>query len=214
MAEEPSEKKMIVNYPSNTHKERERAGEPPKRVEKVVSGEVIQRKRSLGRRLADTFTGDDIKSVGSFVLLDVLVPAMKTMLSDAVSQGVERVFFGDSRPRSPGYRSSNYTNYNRMYSPASARREEPRTLSQRARASHDFGEVILSSRGEAEDVLDRLGDLIDRYDVATVADLYELVAITGSYADNKWGWTDLRGSEVRRVREGYLLVLPRTMPID
>lgn len=217
MSEEAPKEARIVNYPSNRHRDRDQpTAVPAKRVEKVISGEVVQRKRPLGRRIADTFTGDDMHSVGAYIVLDVLVPAAKAMIADAASQGVERFLFGDSRPRVSQGRSNHYTSYNRMYSATGTtnRREEPRTLSQRARATHDFGEVILGSRGEAEDVLDRLGALVDQYDVATVADLYELVGITGTFTDAKWGWSDLRGSDVRRVRDGYLLVLPNTAPID
>lgn len=215
MPDDITQKRAVMNYPSNSNKEREQTpAVPPKKVEKIIQGEAVQRKRPLGRRLAETFTGDDMRTAGSYVLFEVLAPALKTMISDAVSQGIERMLFGEARPRGGGIRT-NYTSYNRMYSQSPTRREEPaRTISHRARAAHDFGEVILNSRGEAEDVLDRLGTLVDQYDVATVADLYELVGITGSFTDAKWGWSDLRGSDIRRVRDGYLLVLPRTMPID
>ena len=31
--------------------------------------------------------------------------------------------------------------------------------------------------------------------------------------DWQWGWTDIRSAGIRRVREGYLLQLPRTEPL-
>lgn len=205
------------NYPSNSNKNKERhatGGVGEKKIERVTTNEVVQRRKPLGRKIIENFTGDDVQSVGSYILMEVLLPAAKTMISDAASQGVERLLFGDSRPRSGNTRiGGGYTSYNRMYG-GSSRRDEPRTISRSARANHDFGEVILQTRGEAENVLDRLQDLVDQYDVATVSDLYELVGITGSFTDDKWGWTDLRGASVRRVRDGYLVELPRTTPID
>jgi hypothetical protein len=213
----PEEKIPIKNYPSNSHKERDITPDKAveKNIEKVISGTVVQRKKSWTSRIKETFVGDDARSVGSYILMEVLIPAAKTMISDAASQGVERMLFGDARPRSSSSRSSNYTSYNRMYSGAKDNyRDEPRKISQRARATHDFGEVVLDSRGEAEGVLERLIEIVDKYDVATVSDLYDLVGITGSFPDDKWGWGDLRGASVRRVRDGYLLDLPNTMPID
>lgn len=210
--------KTTTNYPSNSYKSREGGDTPAKPekkvVEKVTTGEVVKRKKPLGRKIVESFTGDDVQSVGSYILMEVLLPAAKTMISDAASQGVERLLFGDSRPRSGSTRiGPGYTNYNRMHS--SSRRDEPvRTISRSARASHDFGEVILQTRGEAEDVLDRLTALVDQYDIATVSDLYELVGITGQFTDDKWGWANLRGSNIRRVRDGYLIELPRPEPID
>lgn len=216
-----------VNYPSNSNKAKseskpkiertEKASE--KKVEKVISGEVVQRKKGLGRKIAETFTGDDMHSVGNFILFEVALPALKTMISDAVSQGAERALFGESsRSRRPSM-GSRYTNYS-SYSKGSGitgragEADGPRNISSRGRASHEFNEIILATRGEAEEVVDRLNDLIKEYDQATVSDLYDLVGVTATFADEKWGWSNLRGAGVQRVREGYLLNLPRTEPLD
>ena len=81
-------------------------------------------------------------------------------------------------------------------------------MSRQARARHDFDEIVLDSRVEAEAVIDRLFDLVSRYESATVADLYEIVGLSSTHIDHKWGWTDLRGAGVSRIRDGYLLDLP------
>lgn len=223
MADENGDKKPKTNYPGNSQKAKEGATPPEKdirKLDKITSGEAVQRKKPLGRKIAETFTGEDAQSVGSYILFDVIIPATKNLITDMVSQGIERLMFGDSKSRgriSSG-RSTNYTSYNKMYSGSTRsdidRPDGGRKMSERGRRTHDFTEVILEDRGEAEQVLDTLIEAIAEYDVATVTDLYDLVGITGSYVDDKWGWTDLRGSEVRRVREGYLLSLPKPLPID
>lgn len=208
-----------VNYPGNTHKAK--TEKPEKKIEQVTKSVAVQRKKPLGRKIAETMTGDDAQSVGNYILFDVIIPAAKAMISDATSQGVERMLFGEVRRGRPSSSSRGpaYTSYNRMSSGhPGGRAFEPdgprRDISRRARVNHEFSEIILATRGEAEEVLDRLGDLVDTYDFATVSDLYELVGITGSFTDDKWGWADLRGAEIRRVREGYLLNLPKTQPAD
>ena len=210
---------MRTNYQSNSHKSKASAKDAPpeKKVDKIISGNAIARKKPLGRRIAETFTGEDVHSVGGYVLFEVMLPALKTMISDAASQGVERMLFGDSRPSSrAGVRSINgYTSYNRISQGTSSTGAlSSRALSSRARATHDFREIILESRGQAEVVMERLGDLISQYGVATVADLYELVGVTGSFTDDKWGWPDLRDSGIRRIHEGYLLLLPAPTALD
>lgn len=209
------QKSMKVNYPSNSHKSKTSdPAKPEKNVEKVITGQAIQRKKSLGSKFKEVMSGDDARSVGAYILFDVIIPAAKSMLADAATQGLERILFGDSR-RSSSTSRTNYTSYNNMYKSRQAGGSPQKLeLSQRARATHNFGEVVLSSRGEAEEVLDRLTALIDQYQVATVSDLYDLVGITGSFTDDKWGWFDLRGSGINRVREGYLINLPQTQPID
>lgn len=216
MAEEGDKPKIQYSgLPANSHKAKEKKNPGPKDVKKVITGEVVERKKPLSKRIAETFTGEDTKSVGGYILFDVIIPAAKTMISDAVSQGIERLLFGDgysSRRRS----SQGYTPYNRVHgSVQTAGRGDGRpSISQRGRAAHDFKEIVLSTRSEAEEVLDRLSDLIESYDVALVSDLYDLVGITGSFTDDKWGWTSLAGAHVSPVRGGYLLNLPRTQAID
>lgn len=74
--------------------------------------------------------------------------------------------------------------------------------------------MILVSRDEAQLVLDTLIDIIDTYEFASVADLYDLAGLPTTYVDNKWGWGSLQYAEVRQVREGYLLDLPNVEPIE
>lgn len=217
---------MATEFPSNSHRSRDpkpKKEVEKKHVEKVVQTEVVRRKTPLGKRFFNTFIGGDAKSVWGFVALDVMVPAAKDMLADAVSQGVERMIFGEARStgRRTGRRPNEpYINYNRYSGSGGRRLQSPsegrgrQELSTRARASHDFDEIILATRVEADEVIDRLFDLVNKYETATVADLYDLVGISGSYTDDKWGWVDLRGAGVTRVRNGYLLDLPKPEPLD
>ena len=72
---------------------------------------------------------------------------------------------------------------------------------------------MLETRGEAEEVLARMDELIDMYGQVSVADLYDLVGKTCEYTDNKYGWTNIRNAEPVRVRDGYLLKMPKALPI-
>lgn len=221
MEPEPTE------FPSNSKINRpidKRVQKPddiPKVVEKVVTGKVVQRKKPLGTRLKETFIGGEAKGVGHYVLMEIIVPAIKDVTADAVSQAIEKMLFGEARStsRRTGQRpATGYTSYNRYSAAAASKppwnRDEPRPMSRRERATHDFDQIILQTRGEATEVIDRLFDLIARYEQATVADLYELVGISGNFTDEKWGWTDLRGAGVTRVASGYLLDLPKTEPLE
>jgi hypothetical protein len=72
----------------------------------------------------------------------------------------------------------------------------------------DANDIILTSREEAELVIERLIDIIDKYDVASLADLNDLLGLPTSHVDNKWGWTYLNNVEIRQIRNGYLIDLP------
>lgn len=189
---------------------------PPeeKKVERVTSADARRRKKPLRKQFSETFVSGDAKTAVNYVLFDVLIPAAKDMIAEAGAAGIEKLIFGDSRRRRgstpPQSGPTGYVQYHRM-----AQQPAPqRALSRRARAVHDFDEIVLSSRTDAEEVIDRLFDLVGRYDSATVADLYELVGLSSSHTDHKWGWRNLRGAGVSRVRDGYLLDLPEPEPLD
>ena len=57
-------------------------------------------------------------------------------------------------------------------------------------------------------------EAIETYQMVSVADLYDLVGVTGDYTDNKYGWTNLRNAKVVRVRDGYMIDLPKALPIQ
>lgn len=190
------------NLPSNS-KTTER-----KKIEQVTSAPATKKKQSFGTKAVAAFVGEDIENVGQYLLYDVAIPAIKNTLSDLVSQGIERLLFGESSPRGRGSSGSSrvsYGSYSRPgMSPGNRRDASPRT-----RRYHDFSEIELESRDEAYLVIDRLGDLIEEYGLATVADLYDLCGITTEYTDENWGWTSARYMSVIRSRRGYMLQLPK-----
>lgn len=215
------------NFPSNSKTVRKEICDVPsenRKLEKVISGSVKKQKRSFSKKLSETFLEDDTKSVGNYIFHDVLIPAAKSMLCDIIGWGgfAEMLLFNDRRggrnPRRTGSNRS-HTSYGSYYrSTDRDRGREPRDrgrdISRTSRSRHNFDEIVLETRGEAENVLSHLVDLVIDYDQATVADLYELVGITPEFTDNKYGWTDLSDAGVKRVRDGYLINMPRTQILD
>lgn len=203
-----------VNYPANSKKSRGQEQQPlleKPPTEKVVTGVVRERKKPAFSRFFGNIVAEDGGSVGSYILMDVMLPAAKNMISDAISQGIDRLLFGDSRPRRSDVRPG-YTSYNRVAKPAGYTASAP--LSRQSRANHDFSDIIVETRVEAEEVIDHLIEMIKMYGTAKVSDLYDLVGLTGTFTDDRWGWTDLREARVRPTRGGYLLDLPRTESLD
>ena len=207
-------------FPGNTKRPERARDEPPKKVERVVQGEVVRRKASIGRRMTQNLIGGDAQSVWGHVFVDVLLPAARDMIADAGTTFVERLIFGDSgaiRSRGRGRSSGGRTDYQSAFrgGRVASRYEEPRReLSKRARSTHSFDEIVLEKRVEAEEVLDRLDAEIDKYESVTVAAFYELCGIAASYTDQKYGWTSIAGASVQHVRGGYLLRMPPPEPLD
>lgn len=185
-----------------------------KKVEKVVSGKVVSKKQPLSRKFAETFLTEDIDNVKNYLVFDVAIPAAKKFVSEMVNTAVDMMLFGETRSRS-GSRNSSRTSYDRVYnSYRGSGRDDRDNRSSRTTRSYSYDDVTLESRSEAEDVIEHMLDLIDDYGMVSVADLYDLVGIQGTWADNKYGWTNLRNASVSRERDGYLLKLPKALPLD
>ena len=195
----------MENYPSNSHKAREEVAE--KKVEKVVSGKTSTKKKSGIRKLSDTFLSEDVSNVKSYIFSEVLLPAAKKLVSDIVTNGTNMLLYGEIKNKKG---NSSKVSYSRYYDDRSRDYRSPVV-----RNNFDYDEIIFETRGDEEAVLDAMYDILNQYKVVSVAELYDLASITThNYTCNNYGWIDLRGSSVVRVRDGYILKLPRALAID
>lgn len=197
---------MDMDYKPNSHKYKEEMKE--KKVEKVVKGKVRRKKKSSMTKFADVFVAEDASNVVDYIWMDVLIPTIKNTISDIITNGVDMMLWGAVKGNKR--RSSNtYVSY-RDYS--SRDRRDDRTVTRRS--VYSFDDIVIPSRQEADEVLEKMDEIIDRYDIVSVSDYYDLVGETGNYTDNKYGWSSLRTAEVVRVRDGYIIKLPKPKVID
>ena len=201
---------MNTDYKPNSHKAKaEETVQAEKKVEKVISGTAKVRKKTGARKVADVFISEDAANVKSYIVMDVIVPAIKDVLSNVVKDSIDMILFGGTSRRGRDSRKSNaeYVSYNRF----ADRRDDRRYDSRSSVASrYNYDDITLDSKAEADEVLERMDELLDTYGMVTVADLCDLVGISCEYTDNKYGWTNLRNAKVVRLRGNeYMLDLPR-----
>jgi hypothetical protein len=207
----------MEDYAGNVKKDqgKEKTDKPDKNIQKVVTTEVVIQKKSLGRKIRDLIIEAEMRNVGRYIFSEVLIPAFKGVVSDAMNKGTDRMLYGE-RSRRGSYAIGPRVTYN---SPINRGHREPErgrygpatpTPRDHTRTRDDF---ILSSRDEADLVLERMNDIIETYEAVSVADLNELVGLPTTHVDNKWGWTFLGDVEVRQIREGYLIDLPQPEPL-
>ena len=209
---EPDVSKLYDNLPDNSHRSRneKQAMIEGKRVEKVVHGKV-KTKKNNARKLTNVFITEDAANVKNYVLFDVIVPSIKKALYDLVVGALDMTLFG-GRGGSNSKRSISdkvsYRDYNSI-----SKRDERSYGNTVTTSGYSYDDIVLETRGEAESVLSRMDEIIDEYDSVRVADLYDLVGITGDYTDNKYGWTNIRNARVVRTRDGYKMEMPRALPL-
>ena len=178
------------------------ADKEKRQVQQIVSGKI--KEKSLAEKAGDVFLSEDTRTVKNYILWDVLIPAIKNGVADVIIGGLEMALFGSARGRRSVSNGThiNYSGYSR-----DGRRNSTnnRVVSVDRASRYDFNNIILESRGDAEEVIACMEDLVKEYGEASVADLNSLVGITGKFVDNKWGWRDSRDFHVTRAGRGYIL---------
>jgi len=222
---------MENQFPGNSHQDKEKPtakkAAPEKKVEKIVTGEVVQRKKPLGKKFKEFIVGDDSKSVIHWIWGDVLVPGAKDVVYDALTGGLEKRMFGEARGRRRGgiansavqqiFGNAAYNPYNRYSASSTSLRQDNRggLPNRRGRAQmRDLGEILFTTRAEATEVLDAMIAIIAQYQSVTVADFWELLGKTGEPTDENFGWTELLGADVISTGGVYLLELPNPHKLD
>ena len=174
-----------------------------KKVNKVVTGNV--------KRVKKSEMSEKMSSAKEYLIEEIIVPTAKDTIWSLVTSAVEIMIFG-STGRGKKSNTASKVSYTSYYDRKRDDRRYSRESSSRNALS--FDEFVLSTRGEAEEVLTRMDELIATYGMASVADLVELVGEIPNYTDHKYGWTDLRHAGIKRVRDGYLIEMPKAIVIE
>lgn len=184
---------------------------PAREKMEPITKNVSVRKESEFKKFKKNFFHEDAKTVKGQVFSNVIIPGLQRLVRDMVNTGIDVLLYG-GRTRDPRENRVGYVSYSNR-----GVRGEYDKIPSGAYSKKDmfsFDEVVLFDRGEAEQVLLSLMDQIDRYGMVSVADFYDTVGRTAPYTANKYGWRDLRGVGVERVKDGYSINFPKAIPLD
>lgn len=206
----------VDDYPSNANGSKIIKSDD-KVVDPVKMRGKVKQKRSLFRDVKDEFISEDAPTVGSYILYDILLPALRDLVSDIGHGALDAVMGTDTRRyNNRSNRNSSYISYNRYYDDRDRRRrdrDDERYESRRR--NNNLDDIIFDYREDAEDCLDRMIDYLERYDSVPVSYLYDICGMTvpGDFTKDDWGWYNLSSAKVRHVHGGYIIELPKVRPI-
>lgn len=190
-------------------------------LEKVISVQPQKVKRGLLTRLVSGVLGPDgVSGIGEYVNEEIIKPAIKNIIVDAVTSGINMVMYGERGGSSRGYRGgpsrgaqgggyqprTNYTSQYTQHQPAPAQvaREVTRTR-------YVVEEYNIPDRNDAAHVLIQLTENAEVYGSVAVADYYDLIGVPSVYTDNQYGWTHetITRAVITPVRGGYVIRFPQ-----
>lgn len=211
----------MVDYTANSHVSK---GAIPKettagpKIEKVVQGKVVQRKKPLGRKVKDVFVAADFWGVARWVGRTVFLPAAKRAILDGLNRGGEKILMGDTYGSSSPATSGGRVQLN--YSPGVQRPPDPR-MALSPYGGHHPGiptrvagyEYICANNEDAMRVLEQMSDVASQYGSVTVAHVNQMMGFPVTPIDNVWGWRNIGQTRVIPTSAGYLLDFPPIIEI-
>lgn len=82
------------------------------------------------------------------------------------------------------------------------------------RCLEQANDIVFETREDAEKVLDAMDEIIKKYGVVSLADVYDIVGkATTTYVANKYGWKSVDDAKVVRCLDGCHIKLPKAEEI-
>lgn len=195
-----------------------------KDLNKVVSATPKKVKKGLLSRLVSGVVGPDgAPSIGAYVNNEIIVPAFKNIVVDAVTSGINMLMYGESRGRGGanyGYRPGPPTTYNRPSTNYNNHYQgAPQQYDDRRVARPNFNglpEFLIEDRYDAAQVLTAMTEHADMYGTVSIADYYDLIGVESTkYTDNNYGWSleGISRATIVPTRGGFIIRFPQVEAI-
>lgn len=199
----------MEEFPSNSNKNKEQRAEPME-----LSGSVSIKKKSGFEKFTDAFISSDRGNIKSYIFMDVIIPAIKKATYDVITSAISMLLYGDSGPsfKSSNDRGSTFIAYNSL-----SKQSNPKQDFRYSRNVFDFDSNIeFDSQMDAVSFLNQMNDILERYRIVSVSDVYDLLRIPiDNYQATKYGWVDLRDARPQPgANRKWYVKLPKPYPID
>ena len=166
-------------------------------------------------KLRESFVGNDVQSVGDYLIFSVLIPSVKNTLLSIINNGASMFLGGGPNQQSLSNQRSNgsYVSYN--YVTRSPGGYSSSSVGPGGSYSSGLKDISWASENDAYSVLADMRDYIYSRNEVSVAKYYTLARIPGfvpTYQDEYWGWYNLNRAQVipSPVEPGrWIIDLPR-----
>ena len=195
-----------------------------KETGKIVDGKVVEKTKF--QKAVSLFFAEDMDTVTDSVMDDFFKPRLKRFgkeatlklrqfIADSLKGCIDIVIFGNNKKSDSSYgsySSGTYKNYSVYYSDEYG--TPSRSYSSVNVDDYGFKLIEIPSYGKCEEVKTELMKEIGRYGKVSIAKYYEFTGIRPVSTDYNYGWKgDLSPVKITPYRDGYLLDLPRPVPM-
>lgn len=172
-------------------------------VKRIAVGS--KRKENILERFVKGIIGPDgFKGIATHLVGTVIVPAVKEMSYNALESGLRLAIFKDDAPTRTGHR----VNYRAISSSNAITHVRSNVV--QPRPVNRVEDFFFKAHSDATLVLEELIKYASQYDIATVADYYDMIGQPTQFTHNNYGWSFERIKTARIGISGseYYIDLP------
>ena len=209
----------MEQYPSKTLKERNKQAQqkPKPELKCVVTGKSKPVPQSIWSKVFVGIKPASGQTMKSFIFDEIVTPLIQRAVVEGVTGAINYLVKGDAYADRKATNSfgKSYINYNGISSGKPSSSGGQYVYSGK-NSGMEIENVWFESRVDAQRVLDEMMGVIAQYDILTVNGFYDLIGRTSLIdpSNEKFGWSDLRNAYITGARGGWIIHLPRPMPID
>lgn len=219
-----------MTYPSNseTTKQKAQATMKPEHMKSVVNTAPEKKVSKLEQILPKSVVNfikpknpellkQQLERSIKLVILDTLQSALLGNDAKTSGQNVFSTFFNSMSNTwsNPGYTNygATYNNQTRTYTygtptPPPAPQQSPDS------SVYRYTQLVYQSKIDADNVLRSLRETLMAYKTVSCFDLYEFSGVPANPLDRSYGWRDLSTADIALGGNGWIIRLPKALPLD
>lgn len=166
----------------------------------IVSGRTKGKNRSLSH---------EVRKIVNDLFLTVVIPSTKNMVYEFLNGGLQQMILGQE-PKTTRRGLPAHQAYHSMYSNLAARAKPAGSIIRAGTPKMDaaYQDVYFDYEQDARLVLAAMLDRLARFSRVSLGDMRHLAGLSTNPTHERYGWTDLSGSEIVLTSEGWIITLP------
>ena len=177
------------------------------------------KEKSFRQKVRDAFIAEEVHDLKSYVVFDVIIPAIKTTFRNLLVNSIDISLFGKVSKGGQGGKpgGGSYVSYDRAYR---SERDEPKqqTRSGNTIDVREIDRIWFETREDAEEQIRVIRDIYDYNEgVLSVAEFLDAAQLQhkATPIHTKWGWIDISNASAEPYPDGsgWYVNLPKPRPL-
>lgn len=212
----------MANYNNNSSLNQQNSAKKAEPVKAVVqAGSAKMVKKNFLRQMWDDLVVSDLPTVTQTVKNNILIPGIKKLMFDIILGAATNAFYNGNRAAAPTqhfqtYSNPSYSSPGQGYWQSQSQSQSNQYMQAAPQNATLYNDILFTDVSAAQRVLDEMIARVDTYGMVTVADMFTMAGVdipNGNWMLTRWGWKNLIGSNVMPGPGGYVLNLPKPIPV-